>query len=202
MRGELPLKNDPEAPASQWHTAAGRFDCVETHGLRPCRRLRRRACGRAAPCRLFRREGAPIPCKPIEPLTNPWSAAYLLPDCRGLMWRFRQKPVVAFGGARFILGYNLHGSPPWRFFCPCKRNQNRVKGDRFPLDKPLSDALLRWIRKAFFLRKKPSVLHADGLKKSLRRIFIAAALGRRTANHHPCPLLRGGELWGRKANTF
>ena len=25
--------------------AAGRFDCVETHGLRPCRRLRRRACG-------------------------------------------------------------------------------------------------------------------------------------------------------------
>ena len=58
-----------------------------------------------------------------------------------------------------------HGSPPWRFFCPCKRNQNRVKGDRFPLDKPLSVALLRWIRKAFFLRKKPSVLHADGLNK-------------------------------------
>ena len=53
-----------------------------------------------------------------------------------------------------------------------------------------------------FSAKKPSVLHADGLKKSLRRIFIAAALERRTANHHPCPLLKGGELWGRKANTL
>ena len=53
-----------------------------------------------------------------------------------------------------------------------------------------------------FSAKKPSVLHADGLKKSLRRIFIAAALERRTANHHPCPLLGGGELWGRKTNTF
>ena len=50
--------------------------------------------------------------------------------------------------------------------------------------------------------KNKSVLHADGLKKSLRRIFIAAALERRTANHHPCPLLGGGELWGGKANTF
>ena len=62
-------------------------------------------------------------------------------------------------------GDSLYGSPPGRFFCPCRRNQNRVKGDRFPLDKPLSGALLRWIRKAFFLRKKPSVLHANGLYK-------------------------------------
>ena len=61
--------------------------------------------------------------------------------------------------------HNLYGSPPWRSFCTAKRNQKRVKGDRFPLDKPLSGALLRWIRKAFFLRKKPSVLHADGLNK-------------------------------------
>ena len=50
--------------------------------------------------------------------------------------------------------------------------------------------------------KSKSVLHADGLKKSLRRIFIAAALERRTANHHPCPLLKGGGLWGEQANTF
>ena len=50
--------------------------------------------------------------------------------------------------------------------------------------------------------KNKSVLHADGLKKSLRRIFIAAALERRTANHHPCPLLKGGELRGRKANNL
>ena len=32
--------------------------------------------------------------------------------------------------------------------------------------------------------------------------FIAAALERRTANHHPCPLLKGGELRGRKANKL
>ena len=50
--------------------------------------------------------------------------------------------------------------------------------------------------------KSESVLHADGLKKSLRRIFIAAALERRTANHHPCPLLKGGGLRGRKANNL
>ena len=50
--------------------------------------------------------------------------------------------------------------------------------------------------------KNKSVLHADGLKKSLRRIFIAAALERRTANHHPCPLLGGGGLGGGKANTL
>ena len=50
--------------------------------------------------------------------------------------------------------------------------------------------------------KNKSVLHADGLKKSLRRIFIAAALERRTANHHPCPLLKGGGLWGRINKYF
>ena len=50
--------------------------------------------------------------------------------------------------------------------------------------------------------KNKSVLHADGLKKSLRRIFIAAALERRTANHHPCPLLKGGGLWGKERNIF
>ena len=54
----------------------------------------------------------------------------------------------------------------------------------------------------FGYEKSESVLHADGLKKSLRRIFIAAALERRTANHLPCPLLRGGELRGRKANNL
>ena len=54
----------------------------------------------------------------------------------------------------------------------------------------------------FGYEKSKSVLHADGLKKSLRRIFIAAALERRTANHHPCPLLKGGGLWGGKTNTL
>ena len=50
--------------------------------------------------------------------------------------------------------------------------------------------------------KNKSVLHADGLKKSLRRIFIAAALERRTANHHPCPRLKGRELWGKLSKYF
>ena len=45
----------------------------------------------------------------------------------------------------------------------------------------------------FGYEKSESVLHADGLQRCLRRIFIAAALERRTANHHPCPLLGGGE---------
>ena len=73
--------------------------------------------------------------------------------------------LLAFGGEKSPIGDSQYGSPPGRSFCTAKRNQKRVKGDRFPLDKPLSGALLRWIRKAFFLRKKPSVLHADGLNK-------------------------------------
>ena len=35
----------PQISANRSPTAAGRFDCVETHGRSPCRRLRRRACG-------------------------------------------------------------------------------------------------------------------------------------------------------------
>ena len=36
--------------------------------------------------------------------------------------------------------HKLYGSPPGRSFCAYKRNQNTVKGDRFPLDEPLSVA--------------------------------------------------------------
>ena len=45
---QQPPVNHPtsQISANRSPTAAGRFDCVETHGLRPCRRLRRRACGR------------------------------------------------------------------------------------------------------------------------------------------------------------
>ena len=50
--------------------------------------------------------------------------------------------------------------------------------------------------------KNKSVLHADGLKKSLRRIFIAAALERRTANHHPCPPPRRRGTRGRINKYF
>ena len=38
-----------------------------------------------------------------------------------------------------------------------------------------------------FSAKKPSVLHADGLKKSLRRIFIAAALSAERRTTTPVP---------------
>ena len=39
---------------------------------------------------------------------------------------------------RFCRVQSLYGSPPGRSFCAYKRNQNTVKGDSFPLDKPLS----------------------------------------------------------------
>ncbi len=43
---KAPRRSPPQISANRSLTAAGRFDCVETHGLCPCRRLRRRACGR------------------------------------------------------------------------------------------------------------------------------------------------------------
>ena len=73
----------------------------------------------------------------------------------------------------------------------------------FPLCKPpLTLNCAGYGFRFFSVEKSKSVLHADGLKKSLRRIFIAAALERRTANHHPCPLLKGGGLWGKQRNIF
>ena len=42
----------------------------------------------------------------------------------------------------------------------------------------------------------------NGAYKVPRAHFIAAAPERRTANHHPCPLLKGGGLWGKAANTL
>ena len=61
-----PQKISPEIFANRRHTAAGRFDYVETHGLRPCRRLRRRACGRL-PCKnpTFR-PTKKLPPKPLH----------------------------------------------------------------------------------------------------------------------------------------
>ena len=86
-------------------------------------------------------------------------------------------------------------------FAPAKETKTRSRGTDSPLTNPfLSPCCAGYER--HFSAKKPSVLHADGLEKCLRRIFIAAALERRTANHHPCPLLRGGELRGGKANNL
>ena len=102
--------------------------------------------------------------------------------------------AVAFDGESLIKGYDLYG---YR------------RGGTFDSPKvPKSDLGLR--------PKDPTHRNArpesqsdgfperglNGAYKVQRRIFIAAALERRTANHHPCPLLRGGELWGRKTNTF
>ena len=39
-------------------------------------------------------------------------------------------------------------------------------------------------------------------KGSLRRHFYRPRAGARRASHHPSPLLKGGELWGKRAYTF
>ena len=43
---------------------------------------------------------------------------------------------------------------------------------------------------------------ADTLSRCLRRIFIAPALERGRANHHPCPLLKGGGLRRKLSRYF
>ena len=47
-----------------------------------------------------------------------------------------------------------------------------------------------------------SVLRTDTLPRSLRRFFIAPALERGRANHHPCPLLKGGGLRRKLSRYF
>ena len=73
-----------------------------------------------------------------------------------------KKSAITFGGERFL--ENLVCTPARRGhpFVPTKGCKS---GLGLRPKNPV--ALLRWIRKAFFLRKKPSVLHADGLKRCL-----------------------------------
>ena len=54
-----------------------------------------------------------------------------------MLWRWFG---VAFGVAESPEGDGPYGSPPGRFFCAYKRDQNTVKGERFPFDEPLSVA--------------------------------------------------------------
>ena len=69
--------------------------------------------------------------------------------------------------------HSYHRSPLWRSFCAYKRNQNTVKGDRFPLDKPLSIACSAGYEFRFFsVEKSKSVLRTDTLSRCLRRIFM------------------------------
>ena len=74
-------------------------------------------------------------------------------------------------------------------FAPAKGSKTGSRG-RFPLDKPLFVACSAGYERC----EASSVLRTDTLQRCLRRIFIAPALERGRANHHPCPLLKGGGL--------
>ena len=69
-------------------------------------------------------------------------------------------------------------------FAPAKGSKTGSRG-RFPLDKPLFVACSAGYERC----EASSVLRTDTLQRCLRRIFIAPALERGRANHHPCPLL-------------
>ena len=103
---------------------------------------------------------------------------------------FVKKFVVAFGGASFMKTWFVRLPGGGILLCR-QKDAKTVQGCALKTRSPCCAGY------EFIFRLPPknkSVLHADGLKKSLRRIFIAAALERRTANHHPCPLLGGGGL--------
>ena len=78
-------------------------------------------------------------------------------------------------------------------FAPAKGSKTGSRG-RFPLDKPLFVACSAGYERC----EASSVLRTDTLQRCLRRIFIAPALERGRANHHPCPLLKGGGLRGKQ----
>ena len=82
-------------------------------------------------------------------------------------------------------------------FAPAKGSKTGSRG-KFPLDKPLFVACSAGYERC----EASSVLRTDTLQRCLRRIFIAPALERRRANHHPCPRLKGGELWGKLSKYF
>ena len=77
-----------------------------------------------------------------------------------------------------------------------RRSALQRSGDKNVSQTPLKPICVQYGFRFFGYEKSKSVLHADGLKKSLRRIFIAPALECGRANHHPCPLLKGGGLGG------
>ena len=117
------------------------------------------------------------------------------------------------GGGQFAVAYRRRGafckgivSTARRgglSFAPAKGSKTGQRGTGLPpLQTPLTLSCAGYGFRFFWGEKSKSVLHADGLQRCLRHIFIAAALERRTANHHPCPLLGGGGLWGRKTNTL
>ena len=66
---------------------------------------------------------------------------------------------------------NLYGSPPWRSFCAYKRNQNTVKGDRFPLDKPLCRLAVLATNLDFSRTKNPNPYCAQMRSKGSHGVF-------------------------------
>ena len=76
-------------------------------------------------------------------------------------------------------------------FAPAKGSKTGSRG-RFPLDEPPLVACSAGYERC----KASSVLRTDTLPRSLRRFFIAPALERGRANHHPCPppLRRGTKV--------
>ena len=78
------------------------------------------------------------------------------------------------GGAKSPKGDNQYRSPRRPSFCSCKRKQNRVKGDGFPLDEPLSVACSAGYERC----KASSVLRTDTLSRCLRRILFGPSRNR------------------------
>ena len=75
-----------------------------------------------------------------------------------MLWRWFG---VAFGVAESPEGDGPYGSPPGRFFCAYKRDQNTVKGERFPFDEPLSVACSAGYERC----EASSVLRTDTLQR-------------------------------------
>ena len=115
----------------------------------------------------------------------------------------------------FIKGFNLHACPAGAYFCSCKSRQNTVKGDRFPLDEPLSVAcsagyercksIVRTAHRcapkvaagasaptALRCPKKSSRCSLARFFRPLRVLRLAASAHWRRSAPHPLPLPRGG----------
>ena len=70
------------------------------------------------------------------------------------------------GGAESPEGDGWYACPAGASFCTAKRRQKRVKGDRFPLDEPLSVACSAGYEFRFFWgEKSKSVLRTDTLPR-------------------------------------
>ena len=79
--------------------------------------------------------------------------------------------------------HSKHRSPRRRSFCAYKRNQNTVKGDRFPLDEPLSVACSAGYERCF------------GIVRTAPQIRSQGSRGRICPLPVPLPRSGGGAVW-------